>query len=59
MQYAVSTILAIVASAVLATIPMVPFGTDYLSAQQDPVVRDSQTILLEGMTIPAGIYPPL
>jgi hypothetical protein len=45
---------AIVASAVLATIPMIPFGTDYLSAQQDPVVRDSQTILLEAMIIPEG-----
>ncbi|MGH9952419.1 MAG: hypothetical protein ACRD5J_12375 [Nitrososphaeraceae archaeon] len=53
MQYTINVISAIVASAVLTTF-MTPFGTNYLAAQENLIVRDSETVLLEGMTIPAG-----
>lgn len=53
MQYAISVISAIVALAVLTTL-MTPFGTNYLAAQENLTVRDSETVLLEGVTIPAG-----
>jgi hypothetical protein len=54
MQRAVGIISAITVSVVLSTALMIPLSIDYVTAQEDPVVRDSQTILLDGKTIPAG-----
>lgn len=51
MQHELSVMSAIVAS---LTAFMVLSSTNHLTAQENLVVRDSETVLLEGMTIPAG-----
>ncbi|HZD35810.1 MAG TPA: hypothetical protein VE130_11460, partial [Nitrososphaeraceae archaeon] len=53
MQHTSRIILAIVVSVVLTTALMIPLGTNYSEAQ-GAISRDSQTILLDGRTIPAG-----
>jgi hypothetical protein len=53
MQHAMSIISAITVSVVLTTALMIPFGTNYPEAQ-GAITRDSQTILLDGKTIPGG-----
>lgn len=53
MQHVKGIILAIAVSILLVTAITIPLGTKYFAAQ-GAISRDSQTILLDGKTIPEG-----
>ncbi|HZD36494.1 MAG TPA: hypothetical protein VE130_14920 [Nitrososphaeraceae archaeon] len=53
MRHTLSIMPAIAVSVVLTTAFMIPLGTNY-SVAQGAISRDSQTILLDGKTIPGG-----